>query len=149
MNLDLGIETCFFDGMDAYARAWLQFVFPAYVWAIALFIIMFSHYSIRISKLIGNNSVPVLATLILLSYSKLLQAVISVLSATNIHFLNGSTMSAWERDGNIQYLTGKHIPLFVFALAVLVLLWFPFTLTLVLYSVASERNTSECATLGN
>ena len=30
LNLDLGIETCFYDGMDAYARTWLQFVFPLY-----------------------------------------------------------------------------------------------------------------------
>ena len=117
--------------MDAYAKAWLQFVFPVYVWIIALFIIVLSHYSMRASKLFGNNSVPVLATLILLSYSKLLRAVISALSVTKIHFLNGSTLSVWERDGNIQYLTGKHIPLFVFAVAVLVLLWFPFTLILV------------------
>ena len=28
MNLDLGIEVCFYDGMDVYARTWLQFVFP-------------------------------------------------------------------------------------------------------------------------
>ena len=34
LNLDLGIETCFYDGMDAYARVWLQFVFPVYVWTL-------------------------------------------------------------------------------------------------------------------
>ena len=28
VNLDLGIETCFFDGMDAYYKAWLQYAFP-------------------------------------------------------------------------------------------------------------------------
>ena len=28
MNLDLGIDTCFYYGMTAAARAWLQFVFP-------------------------------------------------------------------------------------------------------------------------
>ena len=131
VNLDLGIETCLFDGMDGYVKAWLQFVFPAYVWSIALFIIIFSHYSICASKLFGNNSVPVLATLILLSYSKLLRAVISALSITDLYFFNDTIMSVWERDGNIQYLTGKHIPLFIFAVAVLVLLWFPFTLVLV------------------
>ena len=33
INLDLGIETCFFKGMDAYDRTWLQFVFPVdYGW---------------------------------------------------------------------------------------------------------------------
>ena len=28
MNLDLGFETCFYDGMTAYAQTWLQFAFP-------------------------------------------------------------------------------------------------------------------------
>ena len=143
VNLDLGIETCFFDGMDAYAKVWLQFFFPVYIWAIALFIIILSHYSIRIAKLFGNNSVPVLATLILLSYSKLLQTVISALSTASIQFLNGSTMSVWERDGNIQYLTGKHIPLFVLSVAVIVLL-FPFTLILVSIQWLQKGQTTEC-----
>jgi len=31
LNLDLGIETCFFDGIDAYIKTWQQFVFPLYV----------------------------------------------------------------------------------------------------------------------
>ena len=30
--LDLGIETCFYDGMDAYVKTWLQFVCPIYIW---------------------------------------------------------------------------------------------------------------------
>ena len=34
LNLDLGIETCFFDGMDDYVKTWLQFVFPLYVWSL-------------------------------------------------------------------------------------------------------------------
>ena len=46
-NLDLGIETCFYDGLDAYAKAWLQFVFPFYLWCIAGLIIISARYSIR------------------------------------------------------------------------------------------------------
>ena len=34
LNLDLGIDTCFYEGMDAYAKAWLQFVFPTYIWLV-------------------------------------------------------------------------------------------------------------------
>ena len=30
LNLDLGIETCFVNGMDAYIRTWLQYVLPLY-----------------------------------------------------------------------------------------------------------------------
>ena len=130
MNLDLGIETCFLYGMDGTTKAWLQFVFPVYIWTIAFFIIVVSHYSVRTSRLFGNNSVHVLATIILLSYSKMLRAVISALSDAWIQFLDGSKMLVWERNGNIRYLTGEHIPLFVIALAVLVLLLLPFTLVL-------------------
>lgn len=28
LNLDLGIETCFYNGLDAYVKTWLQFIFP-------------------------------------------------------------------------------------------------------------------------
>ena len=31
VNLDLGIETCFYNGLDAYVKTWLQFVFPLYI----------------------------------------------------------------------------------------------------------------------
>ena len=130
VNLDLGIETYFLYGMHSTTKAWLQFVFPVYIWAVTIFIIVLSHYSVRASRLFGNNSVHVLATLILLSYSKMLRAVITALSVAQIQFLDGSKMLVWERDGNIRYLTGEHIPLFAIALAVLVFLLFPFTLIL-------------------
>ena len=34
LNLDLGIQTCFYSGMDVYAKTWLEFVFPVYIWVI-------------------------------------------------------------------------------------------------------------------
>ena len=127
LNLDLGIETCFFKNMDAYAKAWLQFAFPIYIWIISLFVILLSKYSMRASRFFGNNSVPVLATLILLSYAKLLRAVISPLSVSHIQFLNGTRIPVWARDGSLQYLTGKHFPLMVLALTVLIVLIISFT----------------------
>ena len=32
LNLDFGIQVCFFRGMDAYIKTRLQFVFPFYIW---------------------------------------------------------------------------------------------------------------------
>ena len=32
LNLDLGFQTCFIPGLDAYTQTWLQFAFPLYVW---------------------------------------------------------------------------------------------------------------------
>ena len=31
LNLDFGIETCFYNGLDAYSKTWLQLVFPVYI----------------------------------------------------------------------------------------------------------------------
>ena len=71
LNLDLGIETCFYPGMTAYAKVWLQFVFPLYIWFIIATIIVLCHYSTWLSNKIGGNVVQVLATLILLSFTKI------------------------------------------------------------------------------
>ena len=61
INLDLGIETCYYNGMDSYAKIWLQLFFPLYLILIATFIIIASRYSYRIQRL--TRSLPVLATL--------------------------------------------------------------------------------------
>ena len=127
VNLDFGIETCFYSGMDAYTKVWLQFVFPAYLWAIGLFTIVLCHYSTRATRLFGKNGIPLLSTLVLLSYSKILQSIIAALSVATVQFLDGAKLSVWERDANIVYLSAKHVPLFLFSLSVLVLFWLPFT----------------------
>ena len=115
INLDLGIETCFFNGLDSYWKTWLQFVFPLYIWLLIAIIITGSHYSGRVSRLCGNNAVPVLATLILMSYSKLLQTITNVLMIDPIDCEGIVAWNVWSVDGNIGYLSGKHIPLFVVA----------------------------------
>ena len=71
MNLDLGIQTCFYQGMDMYAKTWLQFAFPIYLWGISGLLIFLSNRFIAISRLLGNKPVHVLSTLFLLAYAKL------------------------------------------------------------------------------
>ena len=127
LNLDLGITTCLFNGLDGYWKTWLQFVFPLYLWAITILIIYLSHKFQSVAKVLGKNSVPVLATLIFLSYTKLLRAIISALSLSFLVVSDKSRFAVWSFDGNIEYLRGKHIPLFVVALAVLLFLWLPYT----------------------
>lgn len=57
----------------------LQFVFPFYIWLILLFVILVSRRSTILPRMIGTNAVPVLATVLLLSYTKLFQTVLSAL----------------------------------------------------------------------
>ena len=76
LNLDIGIETCFYDGMDIYAYSWFQFLFPFYLWLLVGCIVLLCRYFQSIAKRLGQNPVAVLATLFLMSYSKILSAVI-------------------------------------------------------------------------
>ena len=130
LNLDFGIETCFYDGMDTYSKAWLQFVFPVYIWFLVGLVILVSHFSHRFAKLLGNNPVSVLATLILLSYTKILRTLIIAIHITFLEYPTYNRM-VWLYDANIDYLSGKHIPLFIVALLVLLFLFLPYTLLLV------------------
>ena len=135
LNLDFGIKICFYNGMDRYVKEWLQFVFPFYVWAIIIVIILICRVSSKVSKLVGSNAVPVLATLLLLSYTKLLRTIVTVLHKRDItlHCQNSShQLTVWYEDLTLQYAKGKHLYLFSFALIVLVLFCLPYTLFLLL-----------------
>ena len=135
LNLDFGIKICFYNGMDRYVKEWLQFVFPFYVWAIIIVIILICRVSSKVSKLVGSNAVPVLATLLLLSYTKLLRTIVTVLHKRDIilHCHNSShQLTVWYEDPTLQYAKGKHLYLFSFALIVLVLFCLPYTLFLLL-----------------
>ena len=131
LNLDLGIETCFYDGMDAYTKAWLQFVFPLYVWALIGIIILISHYSSKIATILGSNPIAVLATLFLLSYAKFLRTIIVALSFTALEYPNNRQISVWLYDANITYFSKKHVPLFITALVSLIILFLPYTVFLI------------------
>ena len=122
LNLDFGIDSCFYDGMDAYTKTWLQFVFPAYLWLLVGLMILISHFSQRFAKLLGNNPVSVLATLILLSYAKILRTLITVIYITYLEYPTYNR-GVWLYDANIGYLSGKHIPLFIVAVLVFLFLF--------------------------
>ena len=132
MNLDLGLETCFFNGMDAYAQTWLQFVFPVYVWILISLIILSSRYSITVSKLIGSNPVAVLATLLLMSYNKILKVIIDVFSSVKLEYPDRKLVSFWLKDGNLHYLQSKHLHLSIFTFLVLLFIFLPYTIFLLL-----------------
>ena len=132
LNLDLGIPTCLFDGLTTYVKIWLQFVFPLYIMAIVTVIIITSYYSTRLTKLFGINAVPILATLVLLSYTKILRILIAAFSFTTIKGTQDHFSVVWLYDGNVRFFGPKHSILFLTALLVLLLLGIPYTAMLIL-----------------
>ena len=130
LNLDLGIPMCFSDGLTTYVKTWLQFVFPLYIFTLVGAIIIASKYSKRLTRLLGTNAVSVLATLVLLSYTKILRILITAFSFTIVTGSQGYYSAVWLPDGNIEYFEPKHATLFLVALLVLLLFGVPYTVTL-------------------
>ena len=143
LNLDLGIKICFFDGMDTYSKTWLQFAFPFYIWLLVGMVVVITRYSQLAARIIGNtNPVSVLATLFLLSYTKLLRTMIAVFSLTTLEYPD-KTVAVWVHDGNIAYLDttdAKHISLFLASLLVFLFLFLPYTLVLIFGQCIQARS---------
>ena len=134
INLDIGFELCFYDQMNQLAKTGLQFIFPVYLCLLMFIIIFTRRYDFYRKRLSSYSAVPVLATLILLSYSKLLRTTISVFSFMTIHYTTnesdysvGQSIVTWQPDPNIQYFHGWHGVLFIVSLGVVLLILIPFT----------------------
>eukprot|EP00731_Ephydatia_muelleri_P034648 Em0070g4a len=148
INLDLGFPLCFYDGMDDAAKTGLQFVFPAYLLVLTIAFIVFCHYCLksnfsgqrlnRFSNFVGKRAVSVLATLIYLSYSKLLRTVIQILTYATVRTENGTAFRVWFYDGTIRYLEGKHLLLFLVAMVTSLFFLFPYTLALTLIPIIDK-----------
>ena len=141
LNLDLGIEVCLFDGLDGYWNTWLQFAFPAYLFLLMGGIIVGCRYSVWLCRLCGSHAVPALATLFLMSYTKILLTVTNALYMSQLP-CNGSMLTVWSVDGKIEYGSGKHLVLVLISCGVLVVgLAYP---VLVLCAPLLERYSHKC-----
>ena len=114
-NLDLGIQTCFYNGMDDYTKMWLQLAFPFYLIFIATSLIITSRYSTTIQRLTARRALLVLATLFLLSYTKILLTISSVLFYYSkiIHLPSERTTMVWSVDANVPLFGIKFAILFI------------------------------------
>ena len=123
-NLNLGIKTCFYNGMDDYAKVWLQLAFPFYIISITLLIIIASRYSTIVQRFTVRRAIPVLATLFLLSFTKILQTTSNVLfSYSSItHLPNEHTTIHWSVDANIPLFGIKFTLLFMLCLMLYLIL---------------------------
>ena len=131
-NLDLGIITCFYGGMDDYAKMWLQLVFPAYLILIAMTFITASRYSTRVQRFTAHRALPVLATLFLLSFTKVLLAVSKVLFLYSpITYLpSHHTTLVWSVDATVPLLKIRFIILFIACIIIFIVL-VPFNMLLI------------------
>ena len=109
LNLNLGIETCFYDGMDALARAGLQLLFPAYLFFLMAAIVLLAR--IKYFKCFAHaefSAVKMLGTLLILCYTSILQSCTEILGIVRIHTFSGETLVRWVVDPSVTYFQGWH-----------------------------------------
>ena len=132
INLGLGFETCFFDGMDEFSKAIVHFVFPLYLIALLIIIIIAAHkYNLKVFRIrfVARRSVPVLATIMLLTYSGLINAVIYGLQYTHVYNVDTGTHGmVWLHQPKLKYFKGKHIAVGALCLVVTVFYLLPLTI---------------------
>ena len=141
LNLDLGLEVCFYDGFDVHTRTWLQFLFPVYIWIIIIIIIVLGWHLTVVAKIVGSNSIPVLATLFLMSYTKLQRTILESLSFTRVESHLGQSFYVWLYDGNVSLSDTKHVFLTLTACLFAVGYVIPFTI-IVLFGPVLQKKCS-------
>ena len=116
--------------MEIYEYSWFQFLFPTYIMFLVGCIILACRYSQSFTKRLGQNPVAVLATLFLMSYSKLLQAIIVPLSWTYLTYYthsNETQSTVWLYNASIQFFKEpKHITLGMFVISFLAVFILPY-----------------------
>ena len=118
-NLEFGFDTCYFKGMDMYAKTWISLAFPVYIIILVVIVIVISERSTKFARLIGRgNPIATLATLILLAFTKFLQTIITIFSFAILEYPDNVKHTLWLPDASIKYLRGKHIPLFLVSVGI-------------------------------
>ena len=126
-NLDLGIEVCFYNGMTSYITVWLQFVFPAYVILLVVGISFVSRYSEFIERLTRKRVIPVIATLYLLAYNKIMFIMARGLFAyRTLHYLRlQKTETYWSLYTQVPLFGLQFSLLFGFCILILLSILLP------------------------
>ena len=131
LNFNFRTKTCFYNGMDDYFKEWLNLLHNSYFISIAILFIVLSRYSSGIQRLTAQKALPVLATLILFSYIKILLSVCHVLFqySTITHLPSNKTELLWTISPTTPLFGLKYLALFIVCI-ILFLILVPFNVIL-------------------
>ena len=125
LNLNIGIQTCFYNGMDSLTRSGLQFVFPFYIYLLMYVIVVLARFFKWPGK-IGFSAEKTFATLLVLSHTSILQTCCDVLTFTRVTTVGHKyTTFRWMVDPNVHYFSGIHAVLFLISLILMLVYIIP------------------------
>ncbi len=123
VNLDVGIQSCFYPGMTELEKVGLRYIFPAYLYLLMFLVVILARYSKRFASIPFSAS-KTFATLFLLTYFSISGTSITLLGFSRIAVtdeMSGDKMTyyGWYADITQPYGQGLH-GFFVFLASVLV-----------------------------
>ena len=138
LNLNLGFELCFYDGMNSLAEVVFRLLFPLYLlFLLVVIVIMIRHTRLHY---LSRSPVPVLSTIIWLSYSSLFQTSVEILGFVPITLHPSKDKETrWLQDPTVRYTTGGHLVLFIISLLLMIFILIPLPLLLLFYHRLTNR----------
>ena len=110
LSLGFGHGLCFF---DEFSKSLLHFAFPFYLLAIVATIIICAHkFNLRIFQVtfIARRAVPVLTTLMIMTFASLSDAVLLALQHNYLYnATTGESKLVFLFDSSVPYFRGKHL----------------------------------------
>ncbi len=129
LNLNTGFTVCLYHGMTSIGKVAIQTLFPVYLCFIVLLITVCSRFSSKLTNLIVYSSVQVLATIVHISFAKLLFIVANILTSSRVLYSpDYEPHQVWYYNGNITYFSGGHLVLVVLSLLIITLVILPYLL---------------------
>ena len=132
ISLDAPTSICFYQGMTALAKYTVEFILPVYLWLLVLLVVLLIKRFPRVSQVIQSPS-QLLATLVYLSYSKLLLVIsytLMPIEVSKIQSSEDSTNIRWYQDPNVTYLDPWHIVVVIVSLLLFFIFLLPFAVIL-------------------
>jgi len=134
LNLDPPVGTCLYEGMTTLIKNVLEFLFPLYLWLLTGALVLLIKKFPSVSRVL-HSPPQLLATLIYLSYSKLLQAISFIVTPVTVSVIRSgekgvTTYAGWYYDANIRYDDTLHLILVILSLLIFLILFLPFTVIL-------------------
>ncbi len=117
LSLQPGIGVCFYDGMTALFRTYIQLLFPVYLYILmGLYSLIASRITVSFCK--NYSPTKTFVTLNVMTYASILNTCIEILSAISMHTVNNVFSLRWAIDANQVYFRGWHIPLGIIAIVI-------------------------------
>ena len=134
LSLQIGVTTCFYNGMTALHRSLIQFAFPVYLYALMAVFTLLCRRSSWMS--VHFSPAKTLATLMVLCHLNILVTCVGILIPTPVSTITGESFYAWLINPNQRYFAGLHGAMGTLAIALTIIYIIPVPLVLLFPSLA-------------